>query len=236
MSQEIVFRSNMLVSLIRQNGRDLDVARSAWVSTQGEDARDQDSTKVAGLINFLLRERHGSTFEHNTFTFFVKTPIFVAREFMRHRIASFNEESGRYAVLKPEFYVPDAERKLVQTGKPGAYHFVEGTDFQFQTMRAATRVSSEYSYRAYETMLEAGVAKEVARMVLPVNIYTSFYCTMNARALMHFLGLRTEHEDATFPSHPQLEIQMVADQMEAYFAEAMPITHAAWVKAGRVAP
>jgi thymidylate synthase (FAD) len=85
-------------------------------------------------------------------------------------------------------------------------------------------------------MLEAGVAREVARGVLPVSIYSSMYATCNARALMHFLSLRTQREDATFPSFPQREIEMVAERMEAAFAERMPLTHAAFERNGRVAP
>jgi thymidylate synthase (FAD) len=127
-------------------------------------------------------------------------------------------------------------RNLVQTGKPGHYEFIGGTDSQYATVMAAITENSEYSWGRYERMLNQGIAKEVARMVLPLNIYTSFYATCNARSLMHFLGLRTENESATFKSHPQKEIQMVADKMEALFAEHMPITYKAWSENGRVAP
>jgi thymidylate synthase (FAD) len=212
------------------------VARSAWVSTQGADARTKNADKIQGLINYLMRERHGTPFESNAFTFFIRAPLFVVREFQRHRIASYNEESGRYTQLKPEFYVPHATRKLVQKGKPGAYTFDFGSSDQHDIVVASTKLVSQYAYDAYETMLDAGVAKEVARMILPLNIYSSFYCTMNARALMNFLSLRTEDESATFVSRPLWEIQMVADQMEQHFQDKMPITHDAWSKAGRVAP
>jgi thymidylate synthase (FAD) len=226
----------MQVDLIQSMGSDEMVARSAWVSTQGADARTKNADKIQGLINYLMRERHGTPFESNAFTFFIRAPLFVVREFQRHRIASYNEESGRYTQLKPEFYVPHATRKLVQKGKPGAYTFDFGSSDQHDIVVASTKLVSQYAYDAYETMLDAGVAKEVARMILPLNIYSSFYCTMNARALMNFLSLRTEDESATFVSRPLWEIQMVADQMEQHFQDKMPITHDAWSKAGRVAP
>jgi thymidylate synthase (FAD) len=100
-----------------------------------------------------MRDRHGSPFEHNSLTFFVSAPIFVFREFMRHRIASYNEESGRYRELRPVFYVPGRERKLVQEGKPGHYEFVDGSEEQYQTVVAATKRSCEEAYRSYQEML-----------------------------------------------------------------------------------
>jgi 4-hydroxy-tetrahydrodipicolinate synthase len=140
-------------------------------------------------------------------TFFISAPIFVFREFMRHRIASYNEESGRYRELKPVFYVPSAERKLVQVGKTGAYTFVDGTKEQFDITVESMKAAYVVAYESYVKMLEAGVAREVARAVLPVATYSSMYVTMNARALMNFLSLRTGREGSHFPSYPQREIE-----------------------------
>ena len=123
-------------------------------------------------------------------TFFVQGPIFMWREHFRHRVASYNEESGRYKVLEPTFYVPGPERKLVQVGKPGAYEFLEGTAEQHELVEAETEAACRAAYAAYSSMLDAGVAREVARIVLPLTIYSSAYVTMNARALMNFLSLR----------------------------------------------
>lgn len=227
----------MDVELVDYTASDLRVAKAAWVSTKGRRAEDEvDEERQAGLINFLMRDRHGSPFEHNSFTFAVRCPIFVVREVQRHRIASYNEESGRYTELQPEFYVPADDRKMIQTGKPGHYVFEMGTRIQTKMVQRIIRSLSSASYRAYKYMLNKGIAKEVARMVLPLNVYTSFYVTMNARGLMNFLSLRTENYDAAYPSHPQKEIQMVADQMESVFAEVMPNTYAAWNRNGRVAP
>lgn len=236
---EIEFRSDITVELVRANASDADVVFAARVSTVGEQSLedvDADPQRSAGLINYLMRDRHGSPFEHNSMTFFVKAPIFVWREHMRHRIASYNEESGRYRELLPLFYVPSHERPLVQSGKPGAYEFHPGTLAQSELVDRTIRESCTFAYSGYLEMLEAGVAREVARMVLPVTIYSSAYVTMNARALMNFLSLRRKVEGSHFVSYPQREIEMVAEVYEEHFAELMPLTHSAFIEHGRVAP
>lgn len=228
----------MTVNLIKHAAEDADVAFAARVSTLGGETRfNEVSGKDSGLINYLMRDRHGSPFEHTSFTFYVESPIFVAREFMRHRAGwSYNEESGRYKELAPVFYVPADGRPLRQVGKPGAYSFELGTYKQAMAVSGDLRRISSEAYDTYKRLLDLEVAREVARMVLPVNIYTSFYATCNARSLMHFLSLRTKNENAKVPSFPQLEIQMVADQMEEQFRKLMPLTAAAYDKNGRVAP
>lgn len=236
---EIEFRSDMSVELVKCSATDADVVFAARVSTAGEKSLqsvDADANESAGLIKFLMRNRHGTPFEHNVFTFYVSAPIFVFREFQRHRVFSFNEESGRYRRLNPVFYVPGPDRALIQQGKAGHYTFVSGTDEQHKLVSEVTQASYHQAYTAYLTMLDAGVAREVARTVLPVGIYSSMYATCNARALMHFLSLRTKREDSKFPSFPQREIEMVAEQMETAFARVMPLTHAAFDQHGRVAP
>lgn len=234
-----IFRSDMTVELVKSSASDADVIWAARVSTAGEQSMEEigsDPARSAGLINYLARERHGSPFEHTSMTFFVSAPIFVFREFMRHRIASYNEESGRYRELRPVFYVPDENRKLIQVGKTGAYTFVDGTPEQFKITVEAMKKSYAFAYEQYQVMLEAGIAREVARAVLPVGLYSSMYVTMNARALMNFLSLRTSREGSHFPSYPQREIEMVAEKMEAEFARLMPLTYQAFEKSGRVAP
>jgi thymidylate synthase (FAD) len=229
---KVKYRSDMTVELIQSMASDSAVAMAARVSTGAGDNPDKD----AGLINYLMRDRHGSPFEHNAFTFYIEAPIFVFREFMRHRIASYNEESGRYKELAPVFYVPSWERKLVQEGKPGAYTFTDGTPEQHRAVEEASIDSYEMAYAEYQWMLDKGVAREVARAVLPVGLYSSMYVTMNARSLMNFLSLRTTREGTHFPSFPQREIEMVAEKMEEFFAEKMPITYETFNKNGRVAP
>ena len=239
MSEDIQFRDDVSVELVKSSASDADVIWAARVSTAGDKSLEDvgaDPAKSEGLINYLARERHGSPFEHTSMTFFISAPIFVFREFMRHRIASYNEESGRYRELRPVFYVPSKDRKLVQVGKPGAYSFVEGTAEQHQMTVDAIKETCTLAYENYQKLLTAGVAREVARAVLPVTLYSSMYVTMNARALMNFLSLRTAREGSHFPSYPQREIEMVAEKMEAEFAKLMPITYGAFQKSGRIAP
>ena len=239
MSEDIQFRDDVSVELVKSSASDADVIWAARVSTAGDKSLEDigaDPAKSEGLINYLARERHGSPFEHTSMTFFISAPIFVFREFMRHRIASYNEESGRYRELRPVFYVPSKDRKLVQVGKPGAYSFVEGSAEQHQMTVDAIKETCTLAYENYQKLLTAGVAREVARAVLPVTLYSSMYVTMNARALMNFLSLRTSREGSHFPSYPQREIEMVAEKMEAEFAKLMPITYGAFQKSGRIAP
>lgn len=185
-------------------------------------------SKDEGLISFLMRERHGSPFEHNYFRFLVKCPLFVAREWHRHRVGhSYNEWSGRYSVIEPEFYIPSDFR--TQVGKPGAYSF-EPVDTGLAVLqRARMQALYEDAYAAYETALEQGIAKEQARMALPQATYTKFYWSCNARSLMHFLGLRNSNQ-------AQWEIRQYAIQAESFFAGEMPITHAAFLANDRIAP
>jgi thymidylate synthase (FAD) len=247
---QIQFRSDVTVELVRSSAHDSDVLFAARVSTQGEQTLEAaqasektDSVSVEtedkrarGLINYLMRDRHGSPFEHNSMTFYVQAPIFVFREFMRHRIASYNEESGRYRELNPVFYVPAPERNLLQVGKPGAYSFEPGTAEQVELVAVETRAQSTAAFESYQRMLDAGVAREVARIILPLNIYSSMYVTLNARSLMNFISLRTKREGSHFPSFPQREIEMAAEKIEDFFAELMPLTYAAFNENGRVAP
>jgi thymidylate synthase (FAD) len=242
---DIIFRSDVTVELVRSSASDSDVLFAARVSTQGEQTLEsaaahtdasEDEKRSKGLINYLMRDRHGSPFEHNSMTFYVQAPIFVFREFQRHRIASYNEESGRYKELSPVFYVPGPDRNLIQVGKTGAYEFLPGSAEQIALVEQESRTSSKQAYESYQRMLEAGVAREVARIVLPLNIYSSMYVTMNSRALMNFLSLRTSREGTHFPSFPQREIEMCAEKMEAFWAELMPYTYEAFNKNGRVAP
>ena len=239
---EIQFRSDVTVELVRSSAHDSDVLFAARVSTLGEQtlasaASGEDAgARDRGLINYLMRDRHGSPFEHNSMTFYVQAPIFVFREFMRHRIASYNEESGRYRELRPVFYVPGADRRLVQIGKTGHYEFVDGTPEQTSLVQEEARAAATAAYESYQRILDSGVAREVARIVLPLSIYSSMYVTMNSRSLMNFLSLRTKREGTHFPSFPQREIEMVAEQMESLWAELMPMTHDAFNANGRVAP
>lgn len=231
----ITVRSDFDVDLLDLAGSDAVTCMAARVSTLGTASLNSDES--AGLINFLMKNRHGSPFEHNHMMFRITGPIAMWREFFRHRIGfSYNEQSARYMELDPVFYIPPHDRALVQIGKPGHYTFVPGTTEQYQMMVESQVRAYGTAWDSYRAQIDAGIAKEVARFVLPVGIYSSAYVTCNARSLMSFLSLRTKHEDSMFPSYPQWEINQVANQMEEIFAEMFPLTHAAFVKNGRVSP
>jgi len=206
---------------------DLSVVNGARVSFARHKDELDDSDQ--GLIRFLMRERHGTPFEHNAFRFHVRCPIFVAREWFRHRVGSFNEFSLRYARATEDFYVPEPEDVRTQIGKPGAYSFEPVSDELAETTREELRAVYEAAYRTYEQLVEQGVARELARSVLPVGAYTEFYWTVNARSLMNFLSLRNSET-------AQREIRRHAEACERFLEEQMPVTYAAFVANDRTAP
>ena len=208
---------------------DMSVVNSARVSFAQQKENGELSNADMGLINFLMRERHGTPFEHNSFRFHVKTPVFVAREWFRHRIGSFNEFSARYSEVPNDFFVPEQEDVRAQVGKPGSYSFEPLSENVSISTVEIINAANERAYETYAGLLEMGVAKEQARVVLPVSMYTQFYWTVNARALMNFLSLRT-HETA------QRDIRFYADAVYALVAPIMPVTFEAWEKNGRVTP
>lgn len=218
----VEFFSESNVELVQSNATDDMVAMAAWVSNGlNDEERLADYDKVAGLINFLYRNRHMSPFEHGQFTFKITTPIFVAREFHRHRTQSYNEVSGRYSEMKPRFYVPSTVRPVVQKGKIGAYSF-EADEVVNQEVINVLMAGAERQWEDYLYLKSIGAANEVARMALTINLYTEFYATVNPRNLMAFLDLRTD---------PQAlyEIREVADKMETILATQMPLTYKAYV-------
>jgi thymidylate synthase (FAD) len=219
---------SVLNGFVRLDGAlatDISVVNAARVSfNTHKDVMDESDE---GLIRFLMRERHGTPFEHNAFRFHIKCPIFVMREWIRHRVGSFNEMSGRYTELKEDFYVPEYVRS--QVGKPGAYRFEPVEPLLAVAVRQDMENTYEAAYEAYRRLLNDGIAKEVARMVLPVGIMTEFYWTVNARSLMNFLSLRNS-------DHAQYEIREYAEAMEHVFEQEMPITYEAFVLYDRTAP
>lgn len=210
---------------------DMSVVNAARVSfARNSDKPDEEmSEKDMGLINFLMRERHGTPFEHNSFRFHVKCPIFVAREWFRHRIGSFNEFSARYSEVGESFFIPRHGDVRSQVGKPGSYRFVqmgvEDSTFCVEMIAESNRIA----YQTYKELISRNVAKELARAVLPVSTYTEFYWTVNARSMMNFLSLRLSE-------HAQLEIREYAIRVEHIFADKMPVTYQAWIDNNKVAP
>jgi thymidylate synthase (FAD) len=206
---------------------DLSVVNGARVSFARHRTEMDDSD--AGLIRFLMRERHGTPFEHNAFRYHVRCPIFVAREWFRHRWGSFNEFSMRYARATDDFYVPAPDDVRTQVGKPGSYSFEPVEPDVAEQTRDELEAVYASAFAAYERLVDLGVARELARAALPVGAYTEFYWTVNARALMNFLSLRAAEA-------AQREIRCYAEACERLFAERMPVTYQAFLDAGRVAP
>lgn len=237
MAGKIQYKSDMDVELVKGVGDDTSIAEAAWVSNYGGDIPTDMAARIPGLINFLMRDRHGTPFEHNSLTFRISAPLFVFYEFHRHRVGwSYNEESARYRELEPVFYVPRADRNLRQNGSPGKYVFEPG-DYKQKVLtegthkRAAGTAWSEYQY-----LLDHGIAKEVARNVLPVSVYKTMYATCNLRSLLAFLSLRWDHPLSTVPTFPLDEIQMVAEKMEQLARPVFPLAFESFDRNGRVAP
>jgi len=236
MKPGITFRSDFSVDLVRSAGNDDAVLQAMLVSTLNDDLVMDEAAKK-GRLGFLMKHRHGSPWESNMMTFRVEAPIFVFREWHRHRIGiGINEASGRYTELPPVFYIPGPERPLVQVGKPGAYEYVVGSMEDYGWLCREMMAQAEEQYASYQARLKRGIAKEVARMSLGVNIYSTMYWTCNARSMMAFLSLRTNEPDSKFPSKPMKEIEVCARMMEAKFAELFPITYEAFNEHGRVCP
>jgi thymidylate synthase (FAD) len=148
---------------------------------------------------------------------------------MRHRVGSFNEFSMRYAKATDDFYVPEPEDVRSQVGKPGSYRFETVDSELAERARDELREVYDHAYTTYTQLVEAGVAREIARCVLPVGAYTEFYWTVNARSLMNFVSLRAAET-------AQREIQRYAEACERFLEKQMPITHAAFVANDRTAP
>ncbi len=204
------------VRLVDFMGGDQAVVQAARVSTgQGSKGEERDRQ----LIDYLLRHRHETPFEHAVFKFHVRCPIFVARQWFRHRIASYNEISGRYTTLKYEFYVPAKLRRQISRD----YKYEELPEDVSADLIEKVAQAYDANYRLYNELLEAGVARELARIVLPLALYTEFYWTINARALMNFLSLRAE-------AHAQFEIRQYAEAIMEIFKTKMPWTHEAFMK------
>lgn len=232
----IEFVNHSHVELINTNASDDMVAMAAWVSFDSDkEERLKDREGVGKLINFLWKNKHTSPFEHGMFTFKVTTPIFVAREFHRHRAASYNEKSGRYTEMTGQFYIPPVERPLIQTGKPGHYQFERGSNEQYALMKVHMEKVCDQAWKSYNDMMAFGIAKEVARDILPLNTVTQFYASMNPRNLMHFLGLRAApdalweiREVAHGNADLSINLDEIRDGMERHLAEHMPLTYKAF--------
>ena len=212
---EIKFRSDITAELIDSMGDEQSIIRAARVSTMGAKA---EAKEAEGLLRFLVRERHHVPLEACVMTFRLEVPVFVSRQLVKHRITSISEESGRYRELDPTFYIPDDSRRTKQVGKTGNYEFVDD-DFGNSYAQDMIAFASDVAYRAYSDMLKEGIAKEVARMVLPVNVYSTMYLTVNLRSALNIISLRT----GRYGSHPQHEIALVGEAIRDILIDKFPV-------------
>ena len=211
------------IRLVDFMGGDNRVVSSARVSF-GAVSKGEEQDKR--LIKYLLEHAHHTPFEHCYFQFHICCPIFVARQWMRHRWGSYNEVSARYTQVKDEFYIPSQFRGQDTKNKQGS---VPTSSLDQETLIKLYEDSVEASYAAYNKLIEAGVAREMARGVLPVCQYTQFYWSVNARSLLNFLSLRTD-------KHAQWEIRVYADAIAKTFQEKMPWSWEAFEELSRKLP
>lgn len=211
------------VRLVDHMGSDLSVVRSARVSHDAAWRAGEDTGSDTRLINYLWKNRHSTPFEAVTFTFEVKAPIFVFRQWHRHRTWSFNEVSARYTELPEEFYVPAPEVIGVQSAdNKQARDLISPT--ATNEARAASfhiRNACEASFRVYKNLLALGTPRELARSVLPVSTYSHMFATVNLLNLFKFIGLRSH-------SHAQYEIRVYSDAMLDLIKPIVPVCAAAF--------
>lgn len=183
-------------------------------------AEKEQAVRDRKLIKFLLEHRHGTPLEHNSLTFLVKCPLFVARQWMRHRMGSFNEVSYRYVEATDEFYIPHQFRGQSPSNRQAS---VQGEFSQEEQNKNCKNFEAavQASYKAYKQLLESGVAREQARGVLPLTTYTQYYWTCNLRSFLHFIELRN-HKDA------QWEIACYAKAMLNMVKKIFPNTIEIW--------
>lgn len=231
-SNKIKVLDHGFVALVDHMGSDKRVVDAARVSISGGEVRK--TSDDTSLIRYLLRHKHTTPFEQVVFTFCVKMPIFIARQFMRHRTMSINEMSARYSVLPSDFYIPEKSRIKLQSkdNKQGSGESI--SEKCSEEILSVIKKHSEKSYEVYENLLgkkntenipedmfeeikDSGVARELSRMVIPTNVYTEFYFTQNLWNLMHLIRLR-DH------SHAQIEIQEYAKAIKELIFNFCPIS------------
>lgn len=201
------------VRLINTMGSDVEIVNGARVSfgKRREELEEKDQV----LIQYLADERHTSPFEHVAFTFHIKCPLFVTRQWHRHRTWSYNEISRRYTSMNLEFYTPKAYRQQAESNRQASTDDLLEETKDGQNIRDMVAAHTKDAYDFYESLIEQGVAREQARMVLPQNMYTEMYATVNLHNLIHFIELRI-HTGA------QWEIQQYAMKLLDLAEEAAP--------------
>ncbi len=208
------------VRLVDHMGDDLSIVRAARVSHNAAWRTGEDEGKDVALLRYLLKNRHTSPFEHVVFTFEVKAPIFIFRQWHRHRTWSFNEVSARYSELPEEFYVPAAAYLTTQAKDNKQARTTTAVD-DADRLAVVMGLHGRACFELYRQLLEAGVARELARTVLPVATYSTMFATVDLWNLLHFLGLR-DH------AHAQYEIRVYAQAMHKLAEMIVPNTMRIW--------
>lgn len=235
-----VFREDVTVELVDMMGDENSIVRRARASTSGAkslvNAPGSDLSKAdLGLLKALYHDGHGTPFEGVEFEFYFEIPIFVSRQIVKHRLTSINEESGRYRELEGVFYrVPlsPSKRMIVQEGKARDYHFIPASDEIQKATRDVQTMMGEAAWQNYKGLKFLNVSNEVARMHLPLTLYSSMYYKTNLRSLLNFISLRKEWEGAENPSHAQYEIALVADKLAGIVQESLPEVWTLFVDSG----
>lgn len=212
----IDFTSNIRVDLVQHMGSDETIAQAARTSTQG-----LDQSRSVGLVRALLREGHWSPFESSAMTISLDVPLFVRDQIVRHKSLSFSVFSLRYSEASPRFWVPRPDRPLMPVGKRMDYRRGQAPDWLQRAVTGLITGASRAAWKTYELLNEHGIAAEVARVVLPTNLYTGMWVTGNLRSWLHFL-------DSRMDEHAQAEVREVAEQVAEIIKENWPTTFSAW--------
>ncbi len=222
--EEFTVLDKGFVCLIDYLGDDSHIVRAARVSHAAERTEERTVQKERNLIRYLMRHSHTSPFEQVVVTFHIKLPIFVARQWVRHRTARLNEVSGRYTVLQPEFYIPEADVIARQSSNNHQGREDEPVDDGLANEVITTFTEQqEQAYTSYQNLLEEhDISRELARLVLPLNTYTEWYWQIDLHNCFHFLALRM-HE------HAQYEIRMYAECIFNILQDLFPLACEAFV-------
>lgn len=233
-----IFRSDVKAVLMDSMGGEGSIVRRARVSTEGEGSITIPTEILEGpdlgLLKWLYRNQHGTPFEGPEFEWYFEVPIFVSRQIVKHRLSSINEESGRYREMQGVFYiVPEEGRDVVQIGKTGNYEFEAGRPDQVEALRWVQKTQAESAWENYQKLIAYGISKEVARMHLPVSLYSSMYFKANLRSMLNFCSLRKDWgPEAVHQSKAQYEIALLTDQIAPVIQEKLPNVWDLFVESG----
>lgn len=218
---EIKVLDHGFVRYIDHMGDDKRIVEAARISYQSPSKGDESDKK---LLGYLYKNRHTSPFEMCKITLNIKMPIFIMRQYVRHRMQNLNEVSARYTELPNEFYIPEKWRKQDTKNKQGSINSVDWDKCDYHAnLNSLLKLNNDSCYKNYEDLLSRGVAREMARMVLPVNIYTEIYACWDLKNLLHFITLRED-------SHAQAEIQEYGKAVKSILQELYPWTMEAYEK------